>query len=101
LEEAARECDIHVEGVLSHAPKLHVDMVVVVFVYQLEVLDGGFVNAAVEIQHKGLHLFIPLWWLVEEEHNVFGVVDLKLFLYRMFSICWAPSVLLSLQVYVW
>lgn len=57
LKQAARERHVHIERVLANSPKLHVDVIVVVFVYQLEVLNGGLVHTAIEIQHKRLHLY--------------------------------------------
>ena len=32
-------------------------MIVVVLVYQLEVLDAGLVDASIEIEYEGLHLY--------------------------------------------
>jgi hypothetical protein len=56
LEEGHGEGDVEVELVLAHAPELHVDLVVVVLVYQLEVFNRSLINTTVEIQHKCLHL---------------------------------------------
>jgi len=67
--------------VRSYTAKLHVDMVVVVLVYQLKVLDRGLVDSSIKIEDESLHLFVPLGWLVEEEHNSLSVIDLELFLY--------------------
>lgn len=72
-------------------------MVVVVLVYQLKVFHGRFVYATIEIQHERLHLcdrirvskllgvltFVPLGWLVKEEHDPLCVINLKLFLYGL------------------
>ena len=57
LEERAGESYIHVEGILAHSTELHVDVIVVVLVYQLEVFHRRFVHSPVEIQHKCLHLY--------------------------------------------
>jgi hypothetical protein len=59
---------------------LHVDLVVVVLIDQLEVLDRGLVDSAIEVEHKGLDRFVPLGRLVEEKHNVLSVVLFKLLL---------------------
>lgn len=75
-------------------------MVIVVFVYQLEVLNGGLVHAAIEIQYKGLHLLVPLGRFVEEKHDVLRVVDFKLLLDCVLIVLRAPQVLLPLQVHV-
>jgi len=74
-------------------------MVVVVLVYQLEVLDAGLVDTAIEVEHECLHLcfsknmsekgqnflltFVPLGRLVKEEHDSFCVINLELLLYRL------------------
>ena len=83
LEEGARERDIHVKVVSSYATKLHINVVVIVFVYQLKVLDTRFIYSAIEIKYKGLHLFIPLRWFVKEEHNLLGVINFELLLYGL------------------
>lgn len=82
LEKRARESYVHVEHLFAHAAKLHVDVVVVVLVNQLEVFNGRLVDAAVEVEHERLHLFIPLGRLVEEKHYIFIVVLLELLLDR-------------------
>ena len=64
----------------TNAPKLHVNVVVVVFVYQLKVFDARFIHSAIKVQYKGLNLLVPLWWLVKEEHNSLRIVNLKLLL---------------------
>lgn len=71
-------------------------MVVVVLVYQLEVLDASLVHAAVEIKNERLHLFVPLRRLVEEKHNLFDVVLLKLLLNRVVRILRVPRLLRGL-----
>ena len=58
-------------------------MIVVVLVYQLEVFDGGFVDAPIEIQYEGLNLLVPLRWFVKEEHYLLGVINFELLLYRL------------------
>jgi hypothetical protein len=70
-------------------------VIVVVLVYQLEILDTGFVHSPVEIQYERLHLYkkgkklgailtlVPLRRLIEEEHHMLDVTDLKLLLDRM------------------
>lgn len=75
-------------------------MVVVVLVYQLEILYGGLIHTPVEVEHKCLHLLVPLGRLVEEEHDVFRVINFELLLDRVFIINGAPGVLLALQVHV-
>lgn len=58
-------------------------MVVVVLVYQLEVLDACLVHTPVEIQYKRLHLFVPLRGLIEEKHNFLHIVLFELLLNRV------------------
>ena len=83
LEEGARERDIHVKVVPSYATKLHINVIVIVFVYQLKVLDTRFIYSAIEIKYKGLDLLVPLWWFVKEEHDPLCIVNLKLLLNRL------------------
>ena len=83
LEEGARERDIHVKVVSSYATKLHINVIVIVFVYQLKVLDTRFIYSAIEIKYKGLDLLVPLWWFVKEEHDPLCIVNLKLLLNRL------------------
>ena len=59
LEHRAGVGHVHVEVLRTHSPKLHVDVVVVVLVYQLKVLDRCLVYSSVEIQHECLHLCGP------------------------------------------
>lgn len=73
-------------------------MVVVVLVYQLEVLDAGLVDSAIEVEHECLHLFVPLGRLVKEEHDSFCVINLELLLYRLVFISRAPDCLVSIHV---
>ena len=80
LEEGTRERDIHIKVVPSYATKLHINVIVIVFVYQLKVFDTRFIYSAIEIKHKGLDLFVPLRWFVEEEHDPLRVVLLELLL---------------------
>ena len=56
MEEGARVGHVHVKVLLPHAPKLQVNVIVVVLVDQLKVLHARLVDASVEIQHKGLDL---------------------------------------------
>jgi len=56
LENWAGERDIHVEVVFADAPELHINVVIVVFVYQLKVFYGRFVYPSVEIKHESLDL---------------------------------------------
>ena len=78
LEYAKWKSNIHVEYVLSDSAELHVYFAVVVLVHQLEVLDRSLVDSAVKVQHKGLHLLVPLRRFVEEEHDVFRLVGCEL-----------------------
>ena len=64
----------------ANATKLHVNVIVVVFVYQLKVFDTCFIYTAIEIEHERLHLLVPLWRLVKEEHDPLCVINLKLLL---------------------
>lgn len=80
LEEGTWEGHIHVKVMSTDTTKLHVNVVVVVLVYQLKVFNAGFIHSAIEIEHEGLNLFIPLRRLVKEEHDPFCVINLKLFL---------------------
>ena len=56
LEQRAGVRHVHIKVLLPHAPKLQVDVVVVVLVYQLKVLDARLVHTSIEIQHERLHL---------------------------------------------
>ena len=87
LEEGARERDIHVKVVPSYATKLHINVIVIVFVYQLKVLDTRFIYSAIEVKYKGLDLFVPLRWFVKEEHDSLCIVNLKLLLNRLVFLC--------------
>ena len=49
LENATWVGHVHVEGVFAHSAKLHVDVVVVVLVNQLEVLHTGLVYPPIEV----------------------------------------------------
>ena len=83
LEERARERDIHVKVVPSYATKLHINVIVIVFVYQLKVFDTRFIYSAIEVKYEGLDLLVPLRWLVKEEHDPLCIVNLKLLLNRL------------------
>ena len=67
----------------AYAAKLHINVVVVVLVNQLEVLDARLVNPTIKIEHKRLHLFIPLRRLIEEEHDSLCIINLELFSYLL------------------
>ena len=49
LEEGTWEGYIHVKVMTTDAPKLHINMVVVVFVYQLKVFNARFIHSTIEI----------------------------------------------------
>ena len=49
LEDRARVCYIHVKVLLSDAAKLHVNVVVVVFINQLEIFNRRFINAPIKV----------------------------------------------------
>ena len=49
LEHRARVCYIHVEVLLPDTAKLHVNMVVVVLINQLEIFNRRFINAPIEV----------------------------------------------------
>ena len=83
LEERAWERHVHVKVVPTDTPKLHVNVIVVVLVYQLKVFHARFVHSAIEIENKGLHLLVPFGWLVKEEHDPLCVINLKLLLERL------------------
>lgn len=71
-------------------------MIVIVFVYQLKVLDTCFVYTSIKVKYKRLYLyknliiilkwltFIPLRWFIKEKHNIFSIIDLELFLNWVF-----------------
>jgi len=86
LEEGAGVGHVHVKVLLANAPKLQVNVIVVVLVDKLKVLHARLVHASVEIQHKSLDLFVPFGWLIKEEHDSFCVIDLKLLLYCLIFI---------------
>ena len=102
LKDGAWEGDVHVEVVLAHASELHVNVVVVVLVYQLKILHACLVDPPVEVEHEGLHLLIPLGGLVEEEHYVLRVILPELLANRLVrlhtsqSICTPQKALTSL-----
>jgi hypothetical protein len=91
---------------------LHVDLVVVVLIYQLEVLDRGLVDSAIKVEHEGLDsyekririfktlTFVPLGRLVEEKHYVLGVVLFKLLLDCVVAIRGFPHKLTLVSVYI-
>ena len=70
LKYTEGESHVHIENVFANTPTLHVDFAIVVLVDQLKVFDTCLVYSPVKIQHKGLHLFVPFRWFVEEEHNI-------------------------------
>ena len=49
LENWTGKRDVHVEVVFADAAELHINVVIVVFVYQLKVFDGCLVYASVEV----------------------------------------------------
>ena len=57
LEDWAGVRYVHVEVLLSNAAKLHVDVVVVVFVNELEILNWCLVNAPIKVKNKRLNLY--------------------------------------------
>lgn len=101
LEQADREWNVHIKIVFAYAPKLHVDVVVVVLVYQLEVLDARLVYAPVEIQNERLHLFVPFGRLIEEKHDLLHVVLLELLLNRVVGVLRVPNFLHRLIGHIW
>ena len=36
--------------------------------------------------NQSLLTFVPLWWLIKEEHYVLSIIDLELLLYRVFNL---------------
>lgn len=73
-------------------------MIVIVFVYQLKVLDTRFIYSAIEIKYKGLDLLVPLWWFVKEEHDPLCIVNLKLLLNRLVFIIGLPDSLGAVEI---
>ena len=57
LEDWARVRHVHVEVLLSNAAELHVDVVVVIFINELEILNWCFVNAPIKVKNKRLNLY--------------------------------------------
>ena len=55
---------VHGEDVLCHSAELHDDVLHVGVVDDLEVLDRGLGDAAVEVEDIALSLIIPHWGLV-------------------------------------
>lgn len=49
---------VHVEVLGADAPKLHIDVIVIVLVNQLEILHTRLVDPPVKVKHKSLHLCI-------------------------------------------
>lgn len=102
LEYAEGERAVHVEQVLADAAELHVYLIIVVLVYQLEVLDAGLVDTPVEIEHEGLHLFVPLRRFVEKEHDVFRVIIIEFALDRVRVLLRVrPEKFLPVAIYHW
>eukprot|EP00965_Chrysotila_dentata_P094038 3108269-Pleurochrysis_carterae.AAC.1 len=74
LQRAERRLVVHGEGVLADAAKLHEDgLGVLGRIVELEVLDRGARDAAVEVEHVGAHLLVPLGRLVLEDLHVLFV----------------------------
>lgn len=95
LEDRAWIRNVHVEILLTDAAELHVYMVIVVFVDQLEVLDRRLVNTSVEIKHESLYLFIPLRRFIKEEHDPFCIVFFELILQCLVLVSRFPDALLA------
>ena len=66
LEDWAGVSHVHVEVLLSNAAELHVDVVVVVFINELEILNWCLVNAPIKVKNKCLNLYsIQIRWYRE------------------------------------
>ena len=99
---------------MANAPELHVNLVVVIFIDQLEVLHRGFVYSAVKIEYEGLDsctqrkgirlmrvlTFVPLRRLIKEEHYIFSVILFKLLLDSVIAIRRFPHELPLVSIYV-
>ena len=99
---------------MANAPELHINLVVVVFINQLEVLHRGFVYSAIKIEYEGLDsctqreevkfikvlTFVPLRRLIKEEHYIFSVVLFKLLLDSVIAIRRLPHELPLVSIYV-
>lgn len=69
LEGSERPLEIQVEHVLTYASELEVDEILVAMHDELEVLDGGLIDTAVEVQDECLDDIIPLGLSVEEDSD--------------------------------
>jgi len=115
LEQRARVRYVHVKVLGADPTKLHVNVIVVVLVYELKILDGCLVNPSIEIENESLHLWesnnksghkkgvltlVPLRWLIEEKHYAFGVIYFKLFLDCLVFLLTEKSHKVSHQIHV-
>lgn len=70
LENATWKSAIDIELIFSDTSKLHINFIVIIFIYQLKVLHTRFIYSTIEIKYESLNLFIPFWWLIEKEHYI-------------------------------
>lgn len=101
LEQRARVRYVHVKVLGAYPTKLHVNVIVVVLVYQLKILDRCLVNPPIEIENESLHLLVPLRGLIEEKHYALGVIYFKLFLDGLVFISRSPNCLLAIHIHHW
>lgn len=101
LEQRGWESHVHIETMRANTSKLHVNVVIIILVYKLEVFDWCFVHASIKIKHESLYLFVPLGRLVEEEHDSLCVVNLKLLLKWLIFVGRLPGGLLCVYVNHW
>jgi len=71
LEYTKWKSNIHIESIFTDSSELHIDLIIIVLINQLEVLNWSLVHTTVEIQHERLNLLIPLRWFVEIKHYIF------------------------------
>ena len=49
----------------------------------MEVLDGRFVDPAIEVQHERLNILVPLWRLVEHDFDILQVFVFEIYLHAL------------------
>ena len=100
LKDTEWESAIHVELVFANSTELHIYLVIIVLIYQLEVFNTSLIYSTVEIQDEGLHLLVPFWRFIKIKHYVLRFVRSKLALNRIrFIFCIRPIHLLTVPLH--
>jgi len=77
LENATWKSAIYIELVFTDTSKLHINFIVIIFIYQLKVFNTCFIYPSIEIKNESLNLLVPFWWFIEKEHNFISFVISK------------------------